>query len=182
MYVKKGKDRIVVVIPRLGIVVKLPRIKIYSALRITFFSRGGLVSVIKRNLSYDVWCLSGYRSLFFKSILINWYEFWFYQTTKNPLLQPTYFSLFGLLNIQKIGLRTFSLGCGGMYRYLEPYLDLRDIQYLEKDGHHFFNSHNFCLTEGGLLRMVDYGDEQTMSVISKVGGKLSQVVINETVT
>lgn len=49
--------------------------------------------------SYEV--RGTFSEFLFAGIMTNWNEYRFYRRTKNPFLMPSYFSLFGLFNIQR---------------------------------------------------------------------------------
>ncbi len=169
MQIKKGDDRVVVILPMLGIVLKFPIIHFWRFLRIF----ASCFKDPKRMLVRLCWGVTlpinyslGFRGMLFKGLHANWCEFWFYWWTLNPFLQPTYFSLLGLLNIQRIGepclMEVEDVWCqlSGMNNSLQ-----RDLW---KDSHHFANPRNFCFYKG-TIRMLDYGSSGSREVVALHG-------------
>src|ERR1700734_2119439 len=113
-HVSKGTSRTVVAIPSLGIAIKCPRwTKVYLrnfCADITTYApemlpnpdpevRKMFWEVVRSSFRRSVW-------LTFRGISDNWSERRFYKhnnVLNRLLLQPTYFSLLGLINIQKYG-------------------------------------------------------------------------------
>lgn len=172
MQIKKGQDRIVFVFPSLRIVIKLPIIHVFLAFCPEFFrvakEKGVALEYLKRHLTYRLEILGGFWGLLLRGLIANWSEFCFYRKTRNPFLQPTYFSLFGFLNIQ---------------RYDEP-CQMKDLNLwrhfcaltgneVKNDPHHFRESHNFSL-HNGKLRILDYGDRRTQKIVLKQGEKIAE--------
>lgn len=166
----KGYTRIVVVLPSIRIAVKLPRFYIWNAIRTMFWL------VFKHRRWRRIWQFTFCHPemwgtiphFLLGGIHANWLEFVFYVKTRNPFLQPTYFSFFGLLNIQKAGKEcTLEL--------VDVWCNLQEITNMGcfPDGHAFANPANFSL-EDGKLRMFDYGSVGTCEVISKYGDKMFQ--------
>jgi len=154
-----GESRAVLVLPTAGIVVKFPIIHFVEALKA---------------LTSDVWKYGwelgyrGFRNSLINGLASNWIEFLLYVKTGSPFLQPTYFSLFGLLNIQRYGnpcsLRAVDLWCQ---------LCALTENKVWDDGHHFSNPKNFTL-DGGSLRMLDYGSSRTFRVVNDYGRKIAK--------
>ena len=109
MKICKGTTRIVIQIPALGIAIKIARIYLGRTIKGVFnrcFDRRVKTGRLHLLLSYFVYppvVQGGLWNNLLWGILNNWREFRFYITTRHPLLQPTCFSLFGLVNIQKYG-------------------------------------------------------------------------------
>lgn len=169
MQIKKGKNRIALIFPSLEIAVKIPIIRFFLAAR-PFFRyafraehRGVLRGFILRPT--DTPAVASLRSFLFKGIQENWAEFLFFQKTKNPFLQPTYYSFFGLLNFQACG-EDHPLP-GKFFHKL--YVLTRGKIY--EDPHHFANERNFCFYQGS-LRMIDYGSRRSHGVIELYGAKI----------
>ena len=155
MEIRRGSYRTVFVLKK--IVVKIPK-QIYPWLKMFFkwLPRMIIAGRLKRHIRY---C--------FESVFENWSEFVFYRKNKSyKLLVPTYFSAFGLINIQ---------------RYCEPLkMSHHDVwcQLLEKcgdvvwkDSHAFSNIDNFGVHEGK-IQMVDYGSEETQEVLAICAEKI----------
>ena len=165
MDIKKGQDRIVIIFPALKIVVKLPVVHLIMAIK-NFWRFSKKWDIFKKYLTFPVETLTGLKGLLFRGFYSNWNEFWFHLKTHNLFLQPTYFSLFGLLNIQK---------------YDEPCrLDDDNLwhQFIEiagnsisQDPHHFYNHINFCVHKQK-LRMLDYGSRKVCDIIARHGANI----------
>ena len=169
MKFKKGRNRIVLVLPLLGIAVKLPIVHFFTvtaslAKRIVHLDFK-IIRILMR-VSPDCDGFIGYRNLLFGGTLTNWREFLFFYKTKNPFLQPTYFSLFGLINIQKLGQL-----CTMEQRTFQS--QLRDVTNdgVGWDDHHFINPDNFCFSNGK-LRILDYGSKITQETVILYGAKI----------
>jgi len=157
MHIKKGKGRLVIVLPLLDVVIKIPLIQGINFLIGVWKAFVGK-TYTERLLKIDT------ENVYFRGVLENWREFTFWNHTQNPFLQPTYFSFFGLLNIQKFG---------------KPH-DIKDtdllyqIQYYTKwfcweHIHSFENPSNYCLDDEGKIRIVDYGNPYAQKVIERFG-------------
>jgi len=169
--IKKAQDRIVIILPTLGIVIKFPIIHFIFFLK--FLKDAYQIKHKIRKWDYwkVMWRLSAEcdfapKALLFKGLSVNWNEFWFYQTTHNPFLQPTYFSLFGLVNIQKYGEPCQFEGKS----FWNQIYNLTKGAAM-KDGHHFENPANFSLYNGK-LRILDYGSSKTRLIVKKYGDKI----------
>ena len=176
MKIKKGWNRIVFIFPSLEIAVKLPIVHLLKAVRglIEYVSHLSscnfkrLFRGLRREMALPSDCdeYPYFRSFLFGGIMANWRELLFFLKTKNPFLQPTYFSLCGVVNIQKMG---------------EPCLISRD-ELQERlygltnsancdDGHHLSNPDNFCFDKGR-FRILDYGNRKTQKIITAHGVKI----------
>lgn len=87
-------------------------------------------------------------------VMANYQEWKFYKKTKNVFVMPTYFSLFGLLNIQKRGQRITFWDGTAVWLYIHENIQNHDQPFC--DGHTLSEIDNFCL-DNGCLKMVDYG-------------------------
>ena len=162
MQISRGHTRTVIIFE--NFVVKLPRIHFRRALGSLWRSfRGGYLS---KCLKYDIEVYSSPRRLLFRGILENWREFRFYHRSRSRFLVPTYFSLFGMLNIQKRGNRT-------KIKDVNLWCQLCEMTNNEvwADGHTFSNANNFCDDDGKLM-MVDYGNARIHDVLDKYGDKI----------
>jgi hypothetical protein len=165
-----GSDRIVLIVPSLRLAIKIPLFHFIEATK-PFFSRGPSVKMLKYLKHYISWPIEVYgsfRRYIFNGLVSNWNEFILYQETHSPFIQPTYFSLFGLINIQLYGdpcqLQDVDLWC--------QLYGLTNGEVFD-DSHHFANHHNFCF-HNGILRMIDYGSRQSHGVIIKYGKKITK--------
>ena len=169
MRFRKGKHRFVFVIPLFGIAIKFPFVRIFVA----------VVHLIKNAVSLNFKCIrstwhipidskatGGYKILLFGGIVANWRECSFFKETKHPFLQPTYFSCFGLFNIQKAGAPCL----------MRPNSFWREIYVLTDskawaDKHHFRNPDNFCVDDDK-LRILDYGRKETQGIVVEYGATI----------
>ncbi len=167
MKIEKGWNRFVIVAPKFGIAIKLPIIHLFLSIKILvklslIFEFRSIFLEMALPIS-DRW---SYKNRLFGGIVTNWREFIFYRRTKNPFLQPTYFSFLGLINIQKMGtpcdISYVDLWC--------QLLNLTDSGVMA-DNHHFENSDNFCF-DSGKLKIHDYGSIVTQKVITEYGTKI----------
>lgn len=139
----KGESRTVLILPSLQIVLKFPRVRVRSLI------------LLKRSLV--------------KGVLNNWREWRYFK--KHPelcvLLQPTYFSLLGFLNVQKFG-KPPSEDDGEAIYYAFYAIAGQDLIY---DGHHWVNAENFHLATDG-PKLLDYGSTRTQAILDKFGIEL----------
>jgi hypothetical protein len=145
MQVKRGQSRIVFIFPLLRIVFKFPIIHPFVAVR-PFFRRdikGKKWKYLKMYLSWPLEVYGSFRGLLFRGLSANWNEFLFYWKTRNQFLQPTYFSLFGFLNIQR-----YDKPC--QLHEVDLWCQLHELTegHVHEDGHVFANPHNFCFSGG----------------------------------
>lgn len=166
-FVRIGSNRVVVEFVSFGLVLKFPIIHLvllYHSIR--GFFRGTAC------VSFFHWCIYpmdsegflGFRRLVFKGAADNWREYWFYLAEQHPFAQPTYFSLFGLMNIQLRG-DPILIERKEFRRQLELFIG---EQVLYSDPHHFASIGNFCVS-GGKLRILDYGSLKTQRIIRERG-------------
>lgn len=167
-------SRWVFVFPRLGVVVKVPRVywkKGWKGFVYWYKSEG-----LKCSLSLTEDELTGCRNLWTKGLRDNWKEFVFFIKYRKPFLQPTFFSLFGLVNIQKYG-QIISRKKAREIKLHHQFWVLTEREFLD-DSHHFVNSANFCISEDGHLRIVDYGSPATRTILLKWADKLEDVSLD----
>lgn len=115
---------------------------------------------------YEIFSL---RYLLFGGIMANWNEYLFYRETKNLFVMPTYFSLFGLINIQKRGQEiTF-----WEYKDVWMYICHNSVNENQPfcNSHSFAEKENFCL-DGDKLKMLDYGNRHVHNFLRLNGDKL----------
>ena len=137
----KGRDRVVVLVPWFKIVVKFPIIHLLQFLEslftdLTCVRRWGRLG---ERVLWPIEVREGLKGQLFGGLAANWNEFLFYSKTNNPFLQPTYFSFFGLLNVQLLGEKC-SLDESMFWNQLYELTDGR----VRDDMHHFSNPDNFC--------------------------------------
>lgn len=169
MEVKKGRNRIILIFPSTGIVIKFAFIHFVEAFRCLFRDiKRRDWKYLKRKLKMPLGRgISGFKDYLLLGIAHNWLEFWFYIKTRNVFLQPTYFSLFGFFNIQKMG-KVCEFSATDLWCQLYELTEEK----VWKHCHHFSNPANFCFD--GKLRIFDYGDKRTQEVIVEYGEKISK--------
>jgi len=169
MKFKKGRYRFVLILPSLGMVIKLPFIRLFkaaAAFKTCVMQWDSKWFTTLMSYGIDQEGIVGFRHLLVGGIVFNWREFIFSNITGNPFLQPTYFSLFGLINIQKLGAEC-------LLEKDEFWCQLREItsHLADDDGHHFRKPENFCF-DGKNLRIIDYGNKKTQLVVTECGAKI----------
>jgi len=98
--------------------------------------------------------------------MANLRESVFYLRTRHPFLQPTYFSLLGLVNFQRYD-GICVIKSGGWKQFMT--LTDQEVMLKYHDGHHFQPGNgNFSLRDGQ-LRIHDYGSLKTQKVINAWG-------------
>jgi hypothetical protein len=159
MNITHGRARFVFIFPRLKIVLKIPKIYVIQFVQSAIFSLKH-----KRFLVYWRYSVEQgeHKWLLFNGFLENIGEFLFFRKRKYPVLLKTYFSLFGLLNIQKLG------------KKLPDTIDIwhvfnrvgtnEEVDALWKDAHHFSENGNF-FWEDERLQMNDYGSKKCHHVL-----------------
>lgn len=174
----RGSNRRVLVIPQLGVVFKFPHIRLGDAWSIlrraksrhnrfcTGRSEGEYFpAFLKRQFTeYQVEHYGTLKRSLFKGIADNWRERKYYKYSdreRRQLLQPTYLSLCGFMNIQKYGKPMSCEVPGELYR---AYLEVIGTP-LNRDGHHFYNEQNFHHT-GSSVRLLDYADLATQHILT----------------
>lgn len=158
MKVEKGKTRVVIIAG--GIAVKFPRFSPRYALKsfLYYFERG-----TKPILHFLKWRM---KKLFLEGVICNFREFLFYRRCKIPILSPTYFSLFGLINFQKAGK---SLEMEPVDFWLQV-VKLAGKE-LGDDCHTFSEPDNFVVIKGK-PRIVDYATPETQKILKLYGDKI----------
>jgi hypothetical protein len=162
MQIARGRTRTILIFD--FFVIKLPRIYFWRAIKA--IGHGLQYGALMKYLRYDIDTYNSPRRFLFKGIRDNWQEFLFYRRNRLPILAPTWFSLFGLLNIQKkiemVKIKETTLWCQ---------LCAMTSNEVWSDSHTFSNAVNFS-NVGGKLIMVDYGDPAAHPVLEKFGDKI----------
>jgi hypothetical protein len=139
MKIRKGVNRTVIIFPRLKLAFKFPAFFRILNLPIKKIAIRILKSTINENYK----------------------EYKFYQKTKFSFLQPTYFSLFGLVNIQLAGKSIHADHNYVYYQAMYILLNNLDLQtYMKivgKFNTHNFANRNFCDADDN-VRLVDYSN------------------------
>ncbi len=100
----------------------------------------------------------------------NIQEYKFYKKTKNIFAIPTYFSLFGLINIQKRGQEINFWDSKDVWDYIN--LNSQNEHQPWCDHHTLSEIANFCINENNQLQIVDYGNKALEPFLILNGEKL----------
>ncbi len=176
MNIRRGRTRLVIAFPWLGFVIKLPIIHIslfYWNIKNILQGEWKTVMLlwrIRRTNRFSI------KYQLVGGFVANRTEWTIWQKTHNQLLQPTWFSLLGVINIQKFG---------------DPISDVR-VEWLgmhlqkatNRRSHHFSRSHTFGSSANytnvkGNLRLLDYGDVALLPVIVRYGGKIAELTVTQ---
>lgn len=166
MKIVYGNDRMVLVFPKLGIVVKFGRIKLKQAIEIFLCysskrKRWWLIPPFFKQ-SYLEW--NSFQSLMFQGIVSNQFEYKLWRKTKHAILTPTIFSFFGLFNIQEyVEIAGSETSDDFWYRLNQ----LADPVWLWRDKHAF--SHNNYSIKNGKIKFVDYGNRTIIGTVLRFG-------------
>jgi len=104
---------------------------------------------------------------FFKGLLENWRERTFYRKTRHQFLARTYFSLFGLVNLQRWHPPPTPQQYDGFARLWKG-MNIATAGAVERDRHHFAGIENYGM-DGGRFVMVDYGSREAQAIIKEHG-------------
>lgn len=165
MPICRGTNRLVWTLPVTGLAIKIPRIRLQMLLwslrcaTDTEWFRREVFRYSSEDQGSMKWSL-------LKGVLDNWREYCFYREYPHRVLVPTYISIFGLVNIQRLVTAE---------RIDEVLLELIcDVAGCDvcRDRHHFSNPANFCL-ENGRLRILDYGSARTQDILREVADRLA---------
>lgn len=162
MQVSQGRTRTVLIFE--NFVVKLPRIYLWRAIKVLWYAVTN--GVLLKYLQYDIDTYCSPRRHIFKGIWENWQEFCLYRRSRLSILVPTWFSLFGIVNIQKkVEMTTIN--------ELTLWCQLCEMTNNEvwADNHTFANPNNFSDVAGKLM-IVDYGNQRIHPVLEKFGDKI----------
>ncbi|OHA19471.1 MAG: hypothetical protein A2836_02295 [Candidatus Taylorbacteria bacterium RIFCSPHIGHO2_01_FULL_45_63] len=162
--IRKGTSRIILISSLFpNLVVKVPIVRLRVGVKTIFTERKRLHN--KETWDEEVWWGIGW--CLYKGILDNWREYRFYKNTKHQFLQPTFFSLLGLINFQKRG-ELIQCDYVKFWRCIHNATDRGAMS----DSHHFSETRNFCLNSG--VKILDYGSPRTQLIIKKFGVKIME--------
>jgi hypothetical protein len=166
-----GRWRWVIVLPPLGIVLKFPRFYPLEWLKSDVFKFRYIGRILwqrqwtslKVLWAYQTHPESGFVRYSIGGLSDNFGEWLFYLQHPHPFLQPTYFSFFGLVNVQRYGApldeaherETDRMKRWGQITEWGVY----------KDSHTFGSNQNFCLDRNGHTHILDYGQRKTQRVL-----------------
>lgn len=162
MEIKRGMNRFVLLMPNLGMVLKFPRIlwrDFFSAC--WYYLKTGNIEEMFGELEFPVE-VSEIKFTLCKGFHDNWKEFEFSLRERNGNLETTYFSLFGILNLQQASGSSTDFDVWSVLR--KTGTD-EEKDALQKDIHHFSNPENFSLTKEGKIKLRDYGSKKTQKVL-----------------
>ena len=173
MLFQKGTTRFVIAFPSFGFVIKLPIIHLilfYHTVKETWRFGGKMILCMwKINITSP----QSLKSHLFGGFYANWMEFQFWSMSKHPLLYPTWFSFFGLFNIQKHG-----KPLSGKLQLVDQVITKLTHGASRDCGHGFETPINY--TEfNGCLRMIDYGSPKLWPVILTYGELIMKVTTIE---
>lgn len=164
------ESRFVVLVPRLGISIKLPRIhtrEILTELKILIRRKQWRELCIF--LFSSVYQTNSLSNLLFRGVLANQSEFEFYYETRNPFVWPTYYSLWGILNIQGIGR---NIERAEMIEVFKIVIETSGDEI--EDWHIFVNEENYRLSSEGKIYLAHYATQNCQHVLAKYGTELRE--------
>lgn len=166
MRICKGSTRIVLIIGPWA--VKIAIINPIKALKIAWqdIKHGKPTKIIKA--SYQHWC--SVNHYLFRGIIANLLERRFYRRTKNTFLVPTWFSFFGLINIQPAGKSPNFKNTHFIMNYIGDISGRPRIFF--ENNHTLGLADNFCII-GGRLQICDYGDKSFQSFLEEWGERIA---------
>ena len=158
MELKYGTNRIVLLLPSLGVAIKFPRIRMAKAVSGLWWLRR-----IWNRPHFGKHFVNNWRYEFipflFSGVYCNRSEYKFWKENRNEFAWPTIISFWGLANIQMIGQR-LKMDREVFWSKLIDVID-RDVF---KDGHCFEQIENFCEDAVGRIYLLDYSSEGSQSV------------------
>lgn len=167
--IRTGKTSIVIVFPRLGFVLKVARIDKFRIRRIFRYIRMLFTEPKSKNFS------SKFAQLNFRldnfaigGIYANIRERRLWKRTKNPFLLPTWFSLFGVMNICPYAKNVLTREQYNSSKF-PLQLDIFSELWSQVEGHTFARATNFCVDDLGKVKLIDYGFKHCEKVIRHCG-------------
>lgn len=164
MQFKYGTSRIALLIPFLGIAIKFPRVYGLTILKQVYYGylKRGYWKGLFWFLTAPANQMCSFRYMAFAGVVGNVSEFMFYLKTRNRFACPTYFSFFGLINIQQLG-ETPAFGEAWDIHRAILNIGGNDI----KDSHCFSDVFNFVIGKNGQLYLLDYASSNSQLVLKK---------------
>lgn len=103
----------------------------------------------------------------FRGVTANISEFLYYiRNTDNTFLIPTYFSLFGIINIQPLQ-QNICTQKDEVFGHLKSFTEFNELY--KHNPHTFFEQTNFCIDKEGKLCILDYGSKGAQRMVTKYG-------------
>lgn len=151
-----GATRFVILVG--SIAIKLPRLRLIWAL-MRLMQYGSKGKVRSRLRTYGRNTVHGGVRYILSGWVANWQEYRLWASTRNPLLVPTVFSFFGLINVQKRGEPVSD----GKLRTNHPFPQL--LRQMSPEGvADMVRPANFCLYESR-VRLLDYGSDEVFGLM-----------------
>ncbi|MEI8223823.1 MAG: hypothetical protein WCG20_01730 [bacterium] len=186
-----GNTRHAVLIHPFGICIKFPKINLFEGLRKLFKIIQLLfeIFVVKTKKQWELewyvkWIIFGHYEqvvvkpvsyCWMRGIMANGNEFYYYVTnSSNPLLIPTYFSFFGLINIQPI------VNPMTTHRYDLFSLFWRSTEIPNEMmgcDSHAWESQNFTQHQDGTIALYDYASTRAWPIVKKYGPRFSRILL-----
>ncbi len=177
MKIKRGSWRIVILVGPFAFKIAFIRIdfvfrEIKSQLQLLIsgiYKFKAFCNTLKGFLNDPLSIKDGARYYLFNGLIINCREFWYYLRFRKENMMPTYFSI-GVVNIQRRGfpckIDDRSL-YDDLWKRLKSKLGADNVPITSTITHHFSDLSNFCYDQTRCLRMVDYGDPDTLFILLK---------------
>lgn len=185
MHIAKGDDRIVLVIPGLGIVIKVPNFRtsthnVRHCAGMLWMNRREVVRYpwgCRRFIWYVIEAIGKFLLACVRGVVANWCE-WAYFLSADPmrcaLLAPTHVSIFGLLNIQSYRKPSDDRGFGIEYALRFACDDMDPMEFKKyDDNHHFQNQSNFHVPDDRTIVFLDYGSRKVQRLLNDFGPKIA---------
>jgi hypothetical protein len=166
----KGTTRYVLPLPHMGIVIKLPIIRLGIACEALYCilreKRGGRLKWLYSEIfEFTPEMYGSLKRFLFLGAKENWEEFLFSQEMhKRAPIRKTFFSFLGLCNVQRYG-EPLEIEEGFFSTWWKQLVRLFGNDTI-RDGHHFENTNNFCREKDALI-FLDYGSRKTQNIIRK---------------
>ena len=165
MKVKSGTYRRAVVFRSLTI--KFPRTRLLKALKNLWDYRKRpkwLLKFLTRGSDYQ-WSV---QWAILRGVFDNWREHQFYKSQGFPILAPSLFSLFGIVNVQRTAQEI-------QMEDVDLWVQFHQITggAVWKNSHVFAEKRNFGILDGKLV-IVDYGSRRTQEILKEYHEKMSQ--------
>lgn len=166
---KKGADRRVLLLPELGIVIKISRLRsIKDTFRTYRFliRHGSLRELLGKEIRHGSFLVAS-APLIKRSLLANWREFQFYRKHKLPICAETWLSL-GFINIQAYASANLSSD-----QQVTVYEFVRGKFKVPK---HTFTNRDHFSWDGKSLKIMDYASPNAQQILLDCGEELRKLL------